>query len=80
MMNVFGLPGQPFADGVTVIVAVTATLLLLIAVKAGIFPLPLAASPMEVLLFVHVKLVFATGLVKLMILVIAPSHTAWLAG
>ncbi len=74
-MNVFGLPGQPFADvGVTVIVAVTAALLLLTAVKAGIFPLPLAAKPMDGLLLIQLNEVLATDPEKLMALVVAPLH------
>ena len=32
-----------------------------VAVKEGIFPLPLAANPIEVLLFAHVKVVPVTG-------------------
>jgi hypothetical protein len=32
-----------------------------VAVNEGIFPLPLAARPIDVLLFVHVKVVLETG-------------------
>jgi len=39
--------------GVTVIVAVTAEVLVFIAVNDGIFPAPLAAKPMEVVLLVQ---------------------------
>ena len=53
MVNVTGAPLQPLADGVTVIVAVTAVVPVLIAVNAPIFPEPLAASPIDVLLFVQ---------------------------
>jgi hypothetical protein len=42
-------------DGVTVIVAVTVDPLLLIAVNEAIFPLPLAARPIEVVLLVQLK-------------------------
>ena len=39
--------------GVTIITAVTGDDPLLIAVKAGIFPVPEAVNPMEVVLFVQ---------------------------
>lgn len=80
MVKDSGVPIQPAADGVTVMVAVTGLLLLLIAVKPVIFPVPLAARPIDVLLFVQVKEVPLTAPVKLMALVIAPLHTIWLAG
>ena len=53
MVKVWAVPVQPLADGVTVMVAVTGVEPVLVAVKAFIFPLPLAASPMEVALFVQ---------------------------
>ena len=49
-----GVPAQPKADeGVTVMVAVTGAAVVLVAVKDGIFPVPLAARPIDVLLFVQ---------------------------
>jgi hypothetical protein len=57
-------PAQPLAEGVTVIVAVTGTLVLLMTVKALMSPLPLAARPMEGVLFVHAKVVPETFPVK----------------
>ena len=51
-------------DGVTIIVAVCNSKLSFIAVKAGILPLPLAANPIIVLLFVQLNTVFVTELVK----------------
>ena len=54
MVNGTGIPLHKALTGVTVIVAVTGELPVLIAMKAGMFPVPLAASPIEVLLFVHV--------------------------
>ena len=48
-----GVPGQLLAVGVTVIVAVTGFAVALVAVKAAMFPLPLAARPMLVVLFVQ---------------------------
>ena len=53
MVNVMDGPGQPLALGVTVMVAVTGALVVLVAVKLGILPLPLAAKPIEVVLFVQ---------------------------
>jgi hypothetical protein len=47
------LPVQLLADGVTVTVAVTGALVVLAAVNAAILPVPLAASPIEVVLFVQ---------------------------
>ena len=68
-------PGHPLAAGVTVMVAVTGALVRLIAVKEGKFPLPLAARPIEGLLFVQLKPVPLTAPVKLTVLVMAPLHT-----
>ena len=47
------VPKQPFAEGVAVIVAETAVFVAFVAVNAAILPEPLAAKPIEVLLFVH---------------------------
>ena len=74
MVNVWAAPGQPAADGVTVIVAVTGVLVKLMAVNAGIFPLPLAAKPIAVLLFVQLKVVPLTAPEKVIRLVVAPLH------
>lgn len=73
-------PGQPLAEGVTVMVAITGALVVFVAVNDGIFPLPLAAKPMEVLLFVQLNPVPLTAPVKFIALVIALLHKAWLAG
>jgi hypothetical protein len=53
MVNIFAVPGQLAVEGVTVIVAVTGVLPGLMPMKAGIFPVPLAPKPIEVLLFVQ---------------------------
>lgn len=53
MVKVTGVPAQPAADGVTVIVAVIGAAVVLVAVNAAILPVPLAARPMAVLLFVQ---------------------------
>jgi len=47
-------PTQALAVGVTVMVAVTGTLLAFNPLKAAMFPLPEAAKPMEGVLLVHV--------------------------
>ena len=74
MVNVCGMPGQPAADGVTDIVAVTGALDALMAVKAIIFPLPDAGSPIDVLLFVQLKVVPLTAPEKFIALVVAALH------
>ena len=53
-------------DGVTVIVAVTAAPVTLVAVKLGMFPTPPAPSPMDVVLFVQLYTIVppVVGLLK----------------
>ena len=53
MLNVKGVPEQPFADGITVIEATLGSMVLFVVMKEGILPVPLAARPMVVLLLVH---------------------------
>ena len=53
IVNVFDAPRQLLAVGVTVIVAVIGVVVLLVAVNAAIFPVPLAAKPMDGSLFVQ---------------------------
>ena len=77
MVNDVDDPVQPLAVGVTVIVAVIGDVVLLIAVKAAIFPLPFAARPIAVLLFVQSK-VPATGPEKLTAVVDELLQTVWL--
>ena len=67
-----GVPIHPLADGVTVIVATTGVVPALVAVKEGTFPDPLAARPMEGVLFTQVKVVPDTGLPKVIAVVEAP--------
>ena len=50
--------------GVTVIVATTGALVLLMAVKAAILPEPEAARPIDGVLFVQLNTVPATGLLN----------------
>ena len=73
--------GQPPFVALTVIVAVIGLAVLLIAVNEGIeLPLPDAANPTDVLLFVHVKAVPLTVLLKLKAPVDFPPHTVASAG
>ena len=74
MVKIFGMPGQPAADGVTVIVAITGALVALMAVNAGIFPLPEAAKPIDALLFVQLKVLPPTAPEKVTRFVDAPLH------
>ena len=74
MVNVIAWPVHKLVEGVTVIVAVTGLPVLLIAVKAGIFPLPLAASPMDVFVFVQLNTVAANAPVNVIAFVVAPLH------
>ncbi len=57
-----GIPGQPFA--VTVTVAVIGRAVLFTAVNKGVFPEPLAASPIEGSELVHANITPGVGLVK----------------
>ena len=59
--------------------ATTGTLLLLIAIKEPILPVPAALKPMLVLLFVQLNTVPATGPLIVIAVVLPPLHTAWLA-
>jgi len=74
MVNVSGAPVQLFADGVTVMVADTAVIPVLVAVNEAIFPFPVAANPIDEVLFVQSKDVPATVSTKLMAVVGAPLH------
>ncbi len=78
MVNVTGVPVQPPATGVTVMVDVTGEVPALVAVNEPMLPVPLAARPMEVLLLVQLYVVPATAPVKLTAAVAAPAHKVWL--
>lgn len=77
-VNVFGVPSQAFANGVTVIVATIIALVVFTGVKEAIFPVPVAARPIVGSLFVQVKVLPVTGPVKLTAVVAAPWHLVWL--
>ena len=51
----------------------------MVAVNAGMFPVPLAARPILVVLFVQLNVVPATGLVKFTGAVNEPLQTVWFA-
>ena len=53
IVNVSVPPEQLFADGVTIMVAVTGAVPVFVAVNAPILPVPDAARPIDVLLFVQ---------------------------
>lgn len=74
MVKLWATPVQPNTEGVTVIVAVTGTLVVLTAVNDGISPLPVAANPIDGSLLLQVKLVPLTAPVKFIALVAAPLH------
>lgn len=75
MVKLIGVPVHAPVDGVTVIVAVTAVALLFNALKEAIFPEPLDARPIEVVLFTQLKVVAVP--VKLIAVVAVLLHTTW---
>lgn len=79
-VNASGIPEQPDAEGVTVIVALTGAMVELTALNGAIFPVPLAGKPMDVLLLVHAYVVPLNVLVKVIALVVALLHKVWLGG
>ena len=75
IINISAGPLHPLADGRTLILAVWGTKLLLIAIKEGIFPVPLAANPMEEFVLVQLKEVLGNVLVKFTVAVFVPLQT-----
>ena len=65
MVNDMGVPVHPLADGVTVMVATTGTVPVLMAVNDPILPVPLEARPIEGLSLLQVNDVPATDPLKL---------------
>ena len=53
MVNVFAGPGQVPAIGLTMMVEVMEVLVKFVAVKEAIFPIPVPAKPIELLLLVQ---------------------------
>ena len=64
MVNVPAFPLHPPAVGVMVIVATTLAPPVFTALNEAILPLPIAAKPMEVVLFVQLKTVLGTAKVE----------------
>jgi hypothetical protein len=77
---VFGVPGQPATVGVTVIVAVIAAAVALVAVKEGVFPVPEAAKPMAAFELVQVNVPPAGVLTKADVGTLPPLQTVMFAG
>ena len=75
IVKVSCVPVHPFAVGLTMMVAITGVAPVLIAVNGPIFPVPLAASPIVASLFVQLKVVPLTTLLKLIAEVVAPLQT-----
>lgn len=75
MVKVVAGPGQPLADGVTVIVAVCTVEVLFVAVKEAILPLPLAVRPIDALELVQLYVVPLREPLKFTAVVDAPAHT-----
>jgi len=81
IVKLTGTPAQaPGAVGVTVIVALIGAVVAFVAVKLAMLPVPLAANPIAVLLFVHAKVVPATPPTKLTAAVAAALQSTWLTG
>jgi len=74
IVKVSWVPVHPLTEGVTVIVAVTGVVPVFVAAKEAMFPLPLAASPMDGLLLVQSNEVPVTVSTKVMAVVEAPLH------
>ena len=73
-------PMHVLADGVTVIVAITAAVVVSAAVKDGITPEPAAGKPMVVSELVQLKAVSGTDPMKLTGAVDCALHSTWLSG
>jgi hypothetical protein len=82
IVNVWGVPAHPSNEGETVIVAIAGVLPVFVVAKDGIFPVPLAPRPMEVLLLDHEYVVDPPllSVVKFTAAVVAPTHRTWSAG
>jgi hypothetical protein len=85
MVNVFDVPTQltpPFIKvGVTVMVATTGAVVILVAIKVGMLPTPFAARPIDGALFVHANITLppVAGLLNAIAAVDDPLHNTWLA-
>ena len=75
-----GVPGQPLAVGVTVTVDVIGLDVTFVPVNDGVLPVPLAASPIEGVEFVHAKVVPGVELVNTEAATETPLQTVMFAG
>ena len=82
MVKVIGVPVQlmpPLINtGVTVMVAVTGVLPVLMAINDGMVLVPLAPNPMDGLLLIQLYVVGTTGPLMVIAVVGVPLHTVWL--
>ena len=76
IVNETGDPEHPLATGVTVIVAVTGDVPVFVAIKEDIFPEPLAARPIVVLLLDQLNIVPLILPEKFTTAVEVPWHTS----
>ena len=74
-MKVFAVPVHAFADDVMVMVPVTDALVAFVAVNAAMLPVPLAARPIEAVLFVQLYVVPLTAPLKFAAVVVMPLHS-----
>ena len=83
IVNVLGVPVQVTPalvyTGVTVIVPEIGAAVVLVPTKLAMFPVPLAARPIAVLLFVQLYTVPVVAPVKVTAATLEPRHTVWLA-
>ena len=85
MVNVLDVPTQltpPFINvGVTIMVATTGAVVVLVAINVGMLPTPFAARPIDGALFVHANITLppVAGLLNAMAAVDDPLHNTWLA-
>jgi fumarate reductase subunit D len=79
IVKVLGIPRQPFACGVTLMFAIIGDVPILVVVKLGMFPLPVAAKPIEVLSFAQSKVVPVTLPVNAIMPLAMPLHFTILA-
>ena len=77
MVKFIGVPVHAPVDGVTAMVAVTAAAEIFKAVKEAILPVPLAARPIDGVLFIQLKVVAVP--VKLIAVVAMLLHRVWFA-
>ena len=75
MVKLNGVPAQLLAVGVTVITPLIGELVVLVPAKDEILPVPLAARPIDVLVFDQLYVAPLTALLKLIAVTFAPLHT-----